>query len=100
MEGKNITFHCPPELVLRLERISIKSDKSRSEIVKRMVEVMTHYLEDTEAVGKISMKLLFRDASMYLNELGGYWKRIVEIGNLKVCETAQKHNGQVVEVGY
>jgi len=71
---QNITFHCPVELVARIDRLAEKGDVPRSKLMLNMVEMSLDFLESTQKVGIFQLSLLLRDAADSLKNVSKRWK--------------------------
>ncbi len=79
---KNITFHCPVELVERIDRLAEKGDLPRSKLIFNLVEIGVDYLEATEKVGILQLAILIRDAEGLLKTASKKWKERKSLNGL------------------
>lgn len=71
---QNITFHCPVDLVARIDRLAEKGDVPRSKLILNIVEMTVDFLESTQKVGVFQLSLLIRDAADSLKNVSKKWK--------------------------
>jgi len=83
---KNVTFHCPIDIVERLDRLAEKGDIPRSKLLLNMVETTLTFLESTQKVGILQLSILLRDAGDKLRDLGKKWSEKKSFNDLAESE--------------
>jgi len=83
---KNVTFHCPIDVVERLDRLAEKGDIPRSKLILNMVETTLTFLETTQKVGILQLSILLRDAGDKLKDLGKKWSEKKSFNDLAESE--------------
>ena len=71
---RKITFDCPEDIAIRLDKLAETADTPRSRLVLNLVINGIEFLEATQKVGILSLAILFRDAGENLKELSKKWK--------------------------
>lgn len=81
-KGRKITFHCPEDIAVRLDKLAEISGTPRSRLVLNMVVNGIEFLEATNKVGILSLSLLLRDAAEKLQEVSKKWRNKKSISDL------------------
>ncbi len=83
-KGRKITFHCPENIAVRLDRLAEISGTPRSRLVLNMVINGIEFLEATQKVGILSLSILLRDAGEKLKEVSKKWRDKKSISDLTI----------------